>query len=98
MALPKFHTQIQELSMLQTQWANQLDQVLDAPQNKAILLKDISLVVGDNVINHRLGRKPQGWIIADIDGVASIYRSEAFTPLTLTLNSSAAVTVTLEVF
>lgn len=98
MALPIFNSPVKELSLMQTQWATQINPVIQNPANKSLLLKDVSLSVGDNVINHRLGRTPQGWKIIDINGVSDIYRSASLNDLTLTLNSSAAVTVSLEIF
>lgn len=90
----------QQLSItaMQNQWATMIEPVINNPLNLANILKDVSLVTGNNVINHKLGRKMQGWFIVDIQGVSSIYRSAEFNELTLTLNSSASVTVSLGVF
>jgi hypothetical protein len=98
MALTQFQSNIQELNLLQTSWANKLNPLLDKPLNNSLLIPGVVLSVGDNVINHRLGRKLQGWMLVDINGAATIYRAAPKNNLTLTLNSSAAVTVDLVVF
>ena len=98
MALPLQKTDIQPLSLLQTTWKAQLDPVLANPTTNLSIIKNINLVSGTNVINHGLGQMQQGWIITDIQGVATIYRSAPFNKLTLTLTSSAPVTVSIGVF
>lgn len=95
--LPIFHSESRELTMLQTQWKAQLDPLLSTPFMPSIL-KNISLNSGSTVINHKLGKLPQGWFIVDIDGAVTIYRSKPFTSTTLTLNSSAAVIVSIAVY
>ena len=62
------------------------------------ILPNVVLVSGNNQIPHLLGKLQQGWVIVDIQGVASIYRYKAFTDTYLYLNSSAGVTVNLGVF
>lgn len=79
-------------------WAAELNPVLANPVTNLSILKNVNLVVGDNVINHNLGQQQQGWLLTDIQGVSSIYRSAPFNSLTLTLNSSAIVTVSIGVF
>ncbi len=86
------------LDQTQNQWASIINPVLSNPQNNAALLTGVVLKNGVTVINHKLGRKPQGWFIADQTAAAQIYRSAAFNDLTLTLTSNAAVTVSLGVF
>ncbi len=83
---------------MENQWASMIEPVLNNPLNKANLLTNVSLAVGSNVINHKLGRQMQGWFLADIQGAAQIYRSAAMNPLTLTLHSDAIVVVNLAVF
>ena len=78
--------------------ASTLNPIITLPQSSARILKNIPLINGVTVINHMLGRNMQGWIITDITGAATIYRSAPFNNLTLTLTSNAAVTVSIEVF
>jgi hypothetical protein len=79
-------------------WAAAINPVLANPINQGLLIQSISLISGNTTIAHGLLRMQQGWIIVDQNGAAEIYRSKSFNPLTLTLNSSAAVTVSLWVF
>lgn len=82
----------------QTRWKSQLDPILSSPLNRGVQLKNIILLTGDNVINHLLGSTPVGWYLTDIQGPSTVYRNAAFNPLTLTLNASAPVIVSLQVF
>lgn len=83
---------------MQTGWSSMLNSLLKNPVCIGNLIPGIALISGDTVINHRLGRKMQGWIVSDITGAASIYRSKPLNDKTLTLTSNAIVTVSLYVF
>lgn len=99
MALPVFQTSIRELSMMQTQWSSQLNPVLGLPLlNGPSTLKNITIKSGSNVINHLLGKTPQGWLVIDQNAAITLYRSAPFNDLTLTLTSSGAATISLIVF
>lgn len=95
--LPIFQTTDKNIQLLQSSWKAAIQPILNNDINQGILI-EANLSIGDNTINHLLGRKPNGWFIADIDGAADIYRSAAMNNLTLTLNSSAIVTIKLWVF
>lgn len=86
------------LDLLETQWAALLNPLLADPLNSANLLTNVALINGMNVINHKLGRKMQGWFVTDINGSSVIYRSSPFNNKTITLTSSAVVTINLAVF
>jgi len=77
---------------------NEVDALQALPLNQMTVLNGVVLAVGNNVINHGLGRVPTGWIIMDINAAAVIYRNAAFNATTLTLNSSAIATIRLGVF
>lgn len=82
-------------------WASILDPIIANPANNSLLLKNLVLTIGQNVINHTLGRKLQGWILCDIDGIANIYSTQAtnsMPALTLNLTSDANCTISLLVF
>jgi hypothetical protein len=79
-------------------WAQSLNPIIANPSNNTYFLNQIKLKSGVNVINHGLGRLLNGWIITDINAAATIYRSAPLNNLTLTLTSSAAATVNIEVF
>ncbi len=86
------------LDLLETRWAGILNPVLANPATNMSFLSNVKLVSGTNVINHGLGQKQQGWIMTDILGAASVYRTQPFNDLTLTLFSSAPVTISLGVY
>lgn len=83
---------------LMPRWASQLNPFLQNPMNSVNILSNIVLINGVTVINHKLQRQMQGWFFVDIQGPATIYRSQPFNNLTLTLTSNAAVTVNIGVF
>jgi hypothetical protein len=83
---------------MQTRWASLIEPVLSQPFNNGVLLQEVELSTGTNKINHKLGRKPQGWVVVDQNAAATVYRSAPFNALTLTLTASAGVTVSLHVF
>lgn len=76
-------------------WATDINPVLQLPPNQGLLLKNIPLATGVNVINHLLGRNQQGWILTDMDAPVTVYRSQPFNNLTLTLTSSGNVNVSI---
>ena len=99
--LPIFNTDLKPLSLLQTAWATLINPILRNPRSSAIILDSVPLVIGANSIDHLLGRKLVGWSIVRQRALASIYDTQDSNPrpaLTLTLVSSAAVTVDIEVF
>lgn len=101
MSLPIFQTASKDLSLLQTNWAQQLNPVIQLPINSGSILQNILLSTGLNVVNHKLGRKLQGWFIVRQNAVANVYDSQDVNPypdLTLFLNSSADVMINLFVF
>lgn len=85
-------------SLLQDRWATIINPVVNFAPNQGLLLKNIPLANGTTVINHKLQRMQQGWIIIDQDAAASIYRSQPLNDLTLTLHSSATCNISLWVF
>lgn len=98
MALPVFKSPDRDFMLMQTNWASQLNPALANPLNSANILKGVNLINGVTVINHLLGRMMQGWFITDINGAATVYRSAPMNATTLTLTSSAQVTVNIGVF
>jgi hypothetical protein len=96
--LPIFLDPNRNFMMMQNKWSSDLNPLLANPLNEVLILKNIGLMSGTNVINHMLSKVQQGWFLTDIQGVATIYRSAPFNNLTLTLHSSANVTVNIGVF
>lgn len=86
-----------QLQQMQTQWSALLNPVLANTLVAGHLIK-APLINGVTVINHGLGANMNGWMIADQDAQAQIYRSQPLNDKTLTLTSNAAVNVALWVF
>jgi len=87
--------------MADNRWASILNPIVANPANNSIILKNIELSVGTNVINHKLGRNLQGWQIIRKRASADIYDTQdtnQMPNLTLTLVSDAIVTIDLAVF
>lgn len=101
MSLPIYQTQSKDLLQLQTNWAQQINPVINNPISKSLILKDVELAIGVNTINHLLGRKLQGWQIVRQRAAAGLYDNQDSNPspaLTLVLVSTAAVAVDILVF
>lgn len=109
MQLPLRQVQDSSASQLFVQWKSLIDPVIGAYRNfvtsfnpfsvtTGVLLTGVSLAMGSTVLSHPLNRTLSGWVITDIDGSATIYRSAPFSSVSLTLTSSAVVTVSLWVF
>jgi hypothetical protein len=85
-----------DLSHTQTQWASQLNPLLGNPIMRGLALNAISLVANvPQTLNHRLSRNQIGWIITDQNAAAEIYRTQPFNAQTITLESSANVTINI---
>jgi uncharacterized protein (AIM24 family) len=81
-----------------TRWASILNPLIANPLNNASILLNVKLSVGVNVINHLLGEQQQGWFLVDKQGAGDVYRTAPFNDKTLTLTSTAAITVDIGVF
>ena len=86
------------LELMQTRWSSQLNPLLSNVLVQGQLIQNVSLKNGVTTIYHSLGQLPNGWILVDVNGTASIYRSQPFNAQTLTLTSNAAVTVSIWIF
>lgn len=100
--LPQFQSDDRVFQMFQSQWASNINPVINNPTNQGILLKNVSLTAaGPNMVNHLLGRKLIGWKIVRQRAAASVYDTQDANPspeLTLSLVTSANVSVDLEVY
>ncbi len=82
-------------------WAGTLNPLLANPLVNGQFLKNVVLVSGNNIINHGLQRKLQGYLVVLNSAAVTFYDNQATnqTPdLTLSLHASGATTVTLYVF
>lgn len=85
--------------LAQTKWPATLNPVLALPILSGNQINNIQLTVSvPLVINHLLQRNPQGWIITDNTASATVWRTMAFNPLTITLEASADTTISIWVF
>lgn len=101
MSLPIMQSDSEQLHMMQTRWASILNPVITNPIAHGAVLKQVTLVSGANVINHKLGRKLQGWFITRLRGAANLYDTQdanSMPDLTLQLQSSANVIADIYVF
>lgn len=99
--LPIMQSDSEQFLLMQTRWASVIEPLLSNPIVNGAVLRQVSLVSGANVINHKLGRKLQGWLLARKRGAAEIYDtqdSNNMPNLTLTLTSDAVVSVDLYVW
>lgn len=100
MALPIFQSDNRIQSMMQTQWAGQINPVLANPITKGTVLNNVALVSGSNTINHLQSHPLNGYIIVGMHGAfAQIYDTPSPMPdLTLVLHASAPTVVSIYVY
>lgn len=100
--LPLFKIEnLPEAQIWQQSWSTALNPLLANPLLNGQLLEPFSLITGNNVISHKLGRKLQGWIVVGLSAATTLYDLQSTNnvpELTLTLNSSNSAVVTLYVF
>ena len=99
--LPQFQSDDKDFQLMQNSWGSILNPLVSNPTLKNLVLKNILLTTGSNVVNHKLGRKLQGWKIVRQRSAASLYDDQdnnSSADLTLLLVSSANVSVDIEVF
>lgn len=91
-----------EFNQYQSNVSSAMNPILNNPLSYGSILQDLTLSVGTNVVNHKLGRSLQGWFPVRYQGSwAQIYdeqNTNATPQTTLILVSSAEVTVNLYVF
>jgi len=61
-------------------------------------VEGVELSTGSNVVNHKLGRKPIGYIVTDINAAVTVYRSGSFASESVALTSSGNATVSFIFF
>lgn len=82
-------------------WAASLNPILANPMNTGRLIQNIVVLTGDNVINHGLGQKLQGYIVVMNNSNVTFYdrQSDNQRPeLTLILVASGDSSISLYVF
>lgn len=87
------------LNRIQDRLKSVINAIVGKPLIDGLLLEDVALAaIATNQVPHKLGRLPRGWIVVKRSSGAVIYDNVAADDKFLTLNSSAAATVTLWVF
>lgn len=87
--------------LAQNKWAASLNPVIANPLIAGRLLPGILVASGNNIINHGLQRKLQGYFVVLNSAAVTFYDNQATnqTPnLTLSLHASGAATISLYVF
>lgn len=98
MQIPFFKSESLQFELYQSRLKAILDPIIALPIINGLLLKNIALINGVTIVNHKLAKQMTGWIIVDQDAKANIYRSQPLSDKTLTLTSDAACNVSLWVF
>lgn len=96
-SLKRVNFKSEEANLLQEnvyQFLNQINPIT----NSGILLFNVSVGASATKIDHRLGRKPQGFYIIDKTSDSNVWRSAPFDDLYLTLTSSSPTTISLWIF
>lgn len=100
----KFHklqTPDRMLNMIQDNISEALNPITQQPILNGNILTNVSLAIGENTIQHGLGRILVGWYLVRVRGSVLVYDNQDanLTPnLTLVLVASAARTVDIAVF
>jgi len=101
-AFPKIQSDDDVQNRIQDNIAQTIAPIIAQPILGGNLLTGIVLVSGqDNIVNHKLGRKLQGWVVTRIVTDATVWDSQSLNPnylQTLILNCSANTTLDLWVF
>lgn len=95
--LPIFQSDDKTLMLLQTKWKSEITPAIQSSIVQGQLIS-ANLSNGVTTINHLLGRQMIGWYLIDVNGPATIYRSQPLNDTTLTLTSNAAVAVNIWMF
>ena len=86
-----------DLQRVQTNVDDVFKQLRNAPILDGVLVENVIIGTTATSVSHTLQRQPRGFIIVDINADARVRRS-AWTPTTLSLISTATVTLSLWVF
>jgi hypothetical protein len=94
-------SQNEEVTRLQSHLKQTLAPLLDLPIQDGVLIQDISIETTDTLVQHKLGRNYEGWIVTRLKDNAVIYESttsNANTDIHIILKGSAACTADLYFF
>lgn len=97
----KVQTQNQDLNSVQSNIEQFVKPLVSNALLDSVILKNINLEVGDNQIDHKLGRELLGWVIVKTSAASAIYDKQSTNSNSsklLILNASVATTVSILVF
>lgn len=86
-----------ELNKIQDNISYALDPIIGSPIINGVLLKNVVLKAGLNIVDHKLGRVPQGWIVVSPQANESMW-SSGQTGSSLLINASGPITSSFWVF
>lgn len=98
MAITKFQSTDQELNRFQDLVVPEVNKLLDTAIVKGKLVEGLAITTSAQTFEHSLGRTPKGYLIVSRSANAVVYNPAAATDRYLTLQGSAAVTITIWVF
>lgn len=99
-ALKKVSTKVADLNKVQENVEAALTPIIACPLVNGLVLKNVELVSGqDNIVAHKLQRRPQGWFVVSPKQSATVWELTSALPASnLNLRCSANVTLDLWVF
>ena len=96
-----FNASNTELNRLQDNVADGFNSVLTSVILDYNIVSKVALKVGDNIVDHKLGRAPVGWIVVRKRGAGNFYDKQDSNPTptrNIVINSDSAVTVDIYFF
>jgi hypothetical protein len=96
-AFKKLQAKDADLNRVQANIEQVLTPILDSKVVDSLVLKDVEVVSGNNVVSHKLGRTMFGYLVIRKSANIDIYDIEV-SKTTLTLNCSGAATISVLVF
>jgi len=96
-----FNASNTELNRLQDNVADGFNSVLTSVILDYNIVSKVALNVGDNIVDHKLGRAPIGWIVVRKRGAGNFYDKQDSNPTptrNIVINSDSAVTVDIYFF
>ena len=91
----------QEITRLQTHIKTVLNPLLELPISDGVMIENLDIGTGDTVVNHKLGRNCEGFLVVRLKSNATIYESSTVnaTPEnTIILKASGAATANIYFF
>ena len=90
---------LKDFGLLQTGWKKQLDPIVANPILQGVQITGIVLAANTpKTISTTLNRTQLGWFLTDNNANCTVWRTQAFNSTTLTLEASAAATISIWVY